>query len=97
MRLLLENGADMNSRFRSVPVLFAAAQLPGVGLLDEGKFPLVQILLRQGADPHMTCRNHTLLYEAVYYEKFSLARILLEEGVDIHQGGPTSPRILDVA
>ena len=97
MRLLLENGADMNSRFRHTPVLFAAAELPDCGLLDEGKCPLVQFLLRQGADPHMTCYNNTLLYNAIDQEKLGLARILLEEGADIDQGCLATPPLLHAA
>ena len=87
MLLLLEKGADINSRFRNVPVLFAAATLPDGRLLDARKFPLVQLLLRHGADPHVTCHNYTLLDKAIEEENLSLARILLDEGADIHQGG----------
>ena len=97
MRLLLEKGADMNSRFRSVPVLFAAAELPDLGWLEEGNFPLVQFLLREGADPHITYINRTLLYKAIEHETLSLARILLEEGADIDQGGSASTPLLHAA
>lgn len=97
MRLLLENGADMNSRFRSVPVLLAAAELPDSGLLEGGKFTLVQILLRQGADVRRTYNDRTLFYMAIDHERLSPARILLEKGADIHQGGPASPPLLHAA
>ena len=97
MGLLLEKGADINSQFRNTPVLFAAAQLPEYGMLEEGKFPLVQILLRQGADPNMTSCNCTLLHKAIEYERLNLAGILLEEGADIHQGDLTSPPLLHAA
>ena len=99
MRLLLEKGADMNSSFNWIPVLIAAAQVPDRGWLDEGQYPLVQLLLRKGADPHVTWYSHTLLDQAIEHEKLSLARILLEEGADIHQGGRDSAShpLLDAA
>lgn len=94
IQLLLEKGADINSRVRRLPVLFAAARSPETGWQDKRNLPLIQVLLRQGADPHVTYYDSTLLYQAIGVDKVNLARILLEEGADIHQGGPASPLLL---
>ena len=94
MQLLLAKGADMNSRFRGTPVLFAAATTPDWPLQDVRKFPLVQYLLRQGADPIVKSRKQTLLHTAICHNNSDLARILLEEGADINQADDTSPPLL---
>ena len=97
IRLLLANGADMDSRFRGVPVLFAAATLHRSYRywLDERKFPLVQFLLRQGADPDVLgVVGETLLQKAISSNNSDLARILLDEGADINYAGDKSPPLL---
>ena len=94
VRLLLAKGGDMNSRLGSTPVLFAAATSHNSSWLDETKSPLVQFLLRQGADPNVTEHRATLLHKIMMYKKFNLARILLEEGADINRGFPGSPLLL---
>ena len=92
MQLLLAKGADMDSRFRGIPVLFAAATLPPKCIRpDERKFPLVKFLLRQGANPHVIDYRQTLLHRAIYHNKSDLARILLEEGADINQADDVAP------
>ena len=96
MRLLLAKGADMDSQFRGDPVLFAAATLPPKCCwLDERKFPLVQFLLRQGANPDVVCDSgHTLLHRGTYHNNSDLARVLLEGGADINQADEDSPALL---
>ena len=95
MRLLLAKGADMNSRFRGTPVLFVAASFSDTSrILHERKFPLVQFLLRQGADPNVKSREETLLHRAIYQNNSDLARILLEEGADINQADDRAPPLL---
>ena len=97
IRLLLAKGADMDSQFRGVPVLFAAATLPTHKRwwLDERKFPLVQFLLKQGANPDVvTDSGRTLLYEAISSNNSVLACILLDEGADINQACYGSPPLL---
>ncbi len=95
MRLLLAKGADMDSQFRGVPVLFAAATLlPECCRPDERKFPLVQFLLRQGANPGVTMNRKSLLHKAVYFNNTDLARILLEEGADINQTDNIPPSLV---
>ena len=97
MQLLLEEGADINFRYHEAPVLFAAAMATCACRLDERNCPLVQSLLRQGADPNVVGFDETLLHGAIRFHKFSLAHILLEGGADIDQRGPTSSPLLDVA
>lgn len=99
MQLLLEEGADVNFRYHGVPVLFAAAMSTSSYGLDERNCPLVESLLRQGADPNVVGDAHgpdkTLLLWAIRLHQLGLAHILLEQGVDINQDGPiTSPLIL---
>ena len=94
MRLLLAKGADMNSLFRETPVLFAAASPPDTYGLDKRKIPLVQFLLRQGADPNVIEHERTLLQRAVCWNYLDLARILLEEGADINQADNGLPPLL---
>ena len=98
MRLLVEEGADINFQHHGIPVLFAAAFPPYLLWPDERNLPLVRFLLRQGADPNVICRyGQTLLYLATSNKELSLARILLEGGADINQGGPDSPPLLHAA
>lgn len=97
-RLLLAKGADIDSRFRGIPVLFAAATSPPKCIdLDERKFPLMQFLLRQGANPHVTAKSQTLLHRAACCDNPDLARILLEGGADINRGKDASPPLLAAA
>ena len=97
MRLLVEEGADINFQHHGTPVLFAAAMSTSTYGLDERNCPLVQFLLRQGADPNVIRSDETLLHWTIRCKEFSLARILLEEGADINQGGPASPPLVYVA
>ena len=99
IRLLLAKGADMDSQFRGDPVLFAAATLPpACSLPDERKFPLVQFLLRQGANPHLIDETgQTLLHRATYFNKSELTRIVLEEGADVNQASHRPPPLLPAA
>ena len=94
--LLLAKGADMESQFRGNPVLFAAAKNPHQCFhLDEGKFPLVQFILRQGANPDvLSGTGKTLLYEAASLNDSDLARLLLDKGADINYAGDESPPLL---
>ena len=97
MELLLAKGADMDSQFRGVPVLFAAAVLPTSKRywLDEREFPLVQFLLKQGANPNVvTNSGHTLLHRAADSNNSGLACILLDEDADINQACHASPPLL---
>ena len=97
IRLLLAKGADMDSRFRGVPVLFAAATLHRFYRywLDERKFPLVQSFLRQGANSEVfSDTEKTLLQTAISSNNSELARILLDEGADINQAYHKSPPLL---
>ena len=99
IRLLLAKGADMDSQFRGDPVLFAAATLPpACSLPDERKFPLVQFLSRQGANPNLIDETgQTLLHRATYFNKSELARIVLEEGADVNQASHRPPPLLPAA
>ena len=99
IRLLLAKGADMDSQFRGDPVLFAAATLPpACSLPDERKFPFVQFILRQGANPHLIDETgQTLLHRATYFNKSELARIVLEGGADVNQAGHRPPPLLPAA
>ena len=96
MQLLLTKGADIKSQFRGHPVLFAAANSdPTCGLLDKRKFPLVQFLLGQGADPDvLSITRKTLLHDAASSNNSDLARLLLDEGADINYAGNGSPPLL---
>ena len=95
MRLLLAKGADMNSSFDCIPVLFAAAMSQNSLRLDGTKLPLVQFLLRQGADPHVTECHGTLLHRTITFKELNMARILLEEGADINRGFAGLPLLLN--
>ena len=96
MQLLLAKGADMGSQFRGYPVLFAAATTPHTCFrLDETKFPLVQFLLRRGANPDVLSGiGKTLLHEAISSRNLDLTRILLDQGADINYASDETPPLL---
>ena len=100
MQLLLEAGADINFRYHGVPVLFAAAMSTSTLGLDERNCPLVESLLRQGADPNVFGdaygSDEILLHWAIRLNQFSLAHILLEQGANINQDGSITSLLIDV-
>ena len=101
MQLLLQEGADVNFQYHGLPVLFAAAMSTSTYGLDEENCPLVESLLRQGADPNVFSDSHevnrNLLHWAIWCKKFGLAHILLEQGADINRDDSGTSPLIQVA
>ena len=68
---------------------------------DEGECPLVESLLRQGADPNVVGDaegiDDILLLWALRMKRFGLAHNLLEQSADINQEGPLALPFIGVA
>jgi ankyrin repeat protein len=80
LSLLLDSGADVNSRNKqgATPLHHAALRKDGAGAVAE-------LLLSRGAYPNVQMSTgHTPLHLACEYSRVDLARVLLRAGSDVH-------------
>lgn len=85
---LLNNGADINTRYTEQEAPMCGGETPLIMASNLGNTKMVAMLLSKGGDPNVTNDGFSALQYAVEQGHIAIVRMLVDKGAEINKADP---------